>query len=54
MSYLRPIRLEELTDWLLENGLAEEEAGYGHVDAATLAQKLIDKFDILTYSKTPV
>lgn len=51
MSYLRPIRKDELTTWLLENG--PEDAGYWDVDAPALAQKLIDKFDILTYSNTP-
>lgn len=53
MSYFRPVREEELISWLLENGLAEEESGFGHVSAEELAQKLIDRFDVLTLSKSP-
>lgn len=52
MSYYRAIKVVELTKWLLENGLAEEQSGFGHVSAEDLAQKLVDKFDIMTYSQT--
>jgi hypothetical protein len=50
MSYLRPIRQEELVEWLLENNYAEELPGYGHVAAEELAAALIRKFEILHYS----
>lgn len=52
MSYIRPIKLEELIQWLLENGFAEEKPGYGHVDAETLAQALINRFDVITKAST--
>lgn len=48
--YLRPVKLEELTNWLLTKGYAEEKPGYGHVDAETLAKALIEKFDVLIES----
>lgn len=48
--YLRPVRVEELSQWLLTKGFAEEKAGYGHVDADSLAQELMKKYEILTYS----
>lgn len=52
MSYLRPVKLEELKTWLLEKGFAEEESGFGHVDAETLAEALMDRFEIITKSST--
>lgn len=52
MSYLRNVRVEELSEWLLQKGYAEESAGFGHVSADELAQALIDKFDILVTSAT--
>ncbi len=45
--YLRPVRLSELAQWLLDNE-------FDTMNADTLAQKLIDKFDILTYSMEAV
>lgn len=54
MSYLRPIRQEELVAWLLYKGYAEEHAGFGHVDAEELAAELIKKFEILHYSQKAV
>lgn len=46
MSYVRPIRLDELTNWFTSNGLSEEVA-------VPLAQKLYDEMDeILVESKT--
>lgn len=45
MTYLRPIRLEELVKYFKANGLDGED---GFVEE--LAQKMVDKFDILTYS----
>lgn len=54
MSYLRPIRQEELVEWLLEKGYAEERPGFGHVDAEELAQELIRKFEILHYSNKAI
>lgn len=48
--YLRPVRQEEMVEWLLENGFAEEQSGFGHVSAEELAQELIKKFEILHYS----
>jgi hypothetical protein len=52
--YIRPIKQPELVKWLLDNGFAEEESGHGHVDAETLAQALITRFDVLTQAKDPV
>lgn len=52
MSYYRPVRVEELVAWLLEKGYAEEEPGFGHVDAQALAEALTNKFDMLFESKT--
>ena len=54
MSYLRPVRHEELVEWLLANSFAEELPGYGHVDANELATALIRKFEILHYSNKAV
>lgn len=53
MSYYREVRRDELVAWLLEKGYAEERPGYGHVDAETLADALIARFDVLTTSDTP-
>lgn len=50
MSYLRPVRQSELVEWLLAKGFAEEQPGFGHVDAEELAAELIKKFEILHYS----
>lgn len=52
MSYYREVKKNELVAWLLDNGLAEPQPGYGHVDADTLADKLLTKFDILMHSNT--
>jgi hypothetical protein len=41
--YLRPIRLTELIDWLDANE-------YDDLEVDDLAQRLFDKFEILTYS----
>jgi hypothetical protein len=35
---------EDLCHWLLENGYAEEERGYGHVTGADLAEALHKEF----------
>jgi hypothetical protein len=35
-----------LAKWLRVKGYAEEEPGYGHVDALTLAEELLRHFDI--------
>ncbi len=35
---------EELCNWLLENGYAEDKPGYGHVTAEELADALLDNF----------
>lgn len=46
MSYVRPIRVDELTAWFVKNGLSEDVA-------VPLAQKLYDEMDeILIESKT--
>lgn len=47
MSYLRPIRKEELAEWL---NLVE----YDTLDAEYLAHLLIDKFDILITSNKAI
>lgn len=48
--YVRPVKLEELTNWLLAKGYAEEKPGYGHVDADTLAKALTEAFEVLIHS----
>lgn len=45
MSYLREVRVEELIDWLDRND-------YHQIDSTDLAQRLVDRFDILTTSHT--
>ncbi len=35
-----------LITWLLENGYAEPERGYGHVSAEELAEALLEEFHI--------
>lgn len=52
MAYYRAMRVDELVAWLLERGYAEDRPGYGHVDAETLANELIDSFDVMGYSGT--
>jgi hypothetical protein len=37
---------ESLAAWLLDKGYAEPDAGYGHVDAETLAEALMSEFNI--------
>lgn len=53
MAYYRAMKAEEIAAWLLENGFAEEKSGYGHVSAEELATALVDKFDVMGYSKKP-
>lgn len=48
MSYVRPVRLSELVDWLFGEGVDDE-----NTDVEALAQAMINKFDILTYSMEP-
>lgn len=36
----------DLALWLVENGYAEESAGYGHVDGLTLAEAITGRFAI--------
>lgn len=47
MSYLRTIRIEELIDWLNLNE-------YDSLEVDDLAQRLVDKFDILIVSNKAV
>ena len=53
MAYVRPVKKHELVEWLLGNGYAEEESGYGHVSAEELAEALIDEFDLVKAFRTP-
>lgn len=46
------MKVEELVAWLLEKGYAEEKAGYGHVDAETLAVDLVNTFDVMGSAMT--
>jgi hypothetical protein len=41
------LTIDELCNWLLENGYAEEKPGYGHVAAEELAEALLNKFTIV-------
>jgi hypothetical protein len=52
MSYVRPARKDEVVAWLLENGFAEENSGYGHVSADELAAALVEKWDLVGYFHT--
>lgn len=47
MSYVRPIRKEELVKWIYDHGLAE-------ADTETLAEALVAEFDIITEAHTPI
>lgn len=44
MSYLREIKLQELIDWLVA-------VKYDELNEQELAQKMVNTFDILTYSQ---
>lgn len=46
MSYYRPMRVDELVKWLVENEFVHE------LDAPALAEALVEKFDVLGYSST--
>lgn len=35
-----------LADWLVANGLAEKERGYGHASGEDIAEKLLAAFDV--------
>lgn len=35
-----------LAQWLLDNGYAEEQSGYGHVSAEDLAEALFEHYHI--------
>lgn len=41
-----PISVEALADWLVDNGLAENQRGYGHATGEQIAVMLLAKFDI--------
>lgn len=45
MSYYRPVRLSELIAWLVD------QAGVDPEVASDLAQKLVDRYDLMTYAK---
>lgn len=48
MSYVRPMKINELTQWILERTSLDT------LEAETLAQDLIDTFDVITTSDSPV
>lgn len=54
MAYFRAMRVDELVAWLLERGYAEEASGHGHVSAEELATALVDTFDVMGYSGSPL
>lgn len=39
-----PVSVRYLADWLVHNGLAEAERGYGHVTGTDLAEALLARF----------
>lgn len=43
--------IEQLAEWLIEEGYAEEVSGYGHVDGETLAEALLDQFEMINKDK---
>ncbi len=49
MAYYRELRLDELVTWLLEKNPVVRLTD---AEALQLATALLDKFDMLTYSKT--
>lgn len=47
MSELEPeTTVDELADWLMDNGYAEDRRGYGHVTGDELAEALLAKYRI--------
>lgn len=46
MSYIRPVRIDELVQFLTDYGVAAS-------NAQELAEGLIDRFDIITESMSP-
>lgn len=53
MSYYRPARRDEVIAWLLDNGFAEEQSGYGHVSAEELADALLARFELVGTFRSP-
>lgn len=47
MSYIRPVRLEELVAWLVENEYVNA------LEATALAAALIERYDVITEASTP-
>lgn len=54
MAYYRPIRIDELTPWILEQVKKENLISDNQIDAKALATALLNKFDVLGYSQTAV
>lgn len=50
MSYLRPVKLEELKTWLRQE--LPSSADITEVDVEVLAEALMDRFEIITKSST--
>lgn len=42
----RRVSLHYLAEWLVHNGLAEAERGYGHVSGIDLAEALLARFTL--------
>lgn len=50
--YLRPVRKDELVEWLKVGGFVNNDLVEVHVEA--LATALIQKYDLIAEFKTPV
>lgn len=51
MTTLRPIEKDELVAWLYTLGVSDNAEYHQGPTAEYLAEKLLDRFDISTYSK---
>lgn len=43
--------VEQLANWLTENGYAEDDPGFGHVCGEELAEALLNQFEIINKDK---
>lgn len=54
MSYYRAIREDELTKWLFDMAKKHDLVFDNQLDAEALAHLLVEKYDVLGHSSTPV
>ena len=51
MTSARIVGAEELARWLVSEGLAEEQDGYGHASGKSVAESLLEKYIIIERPK---